>query len=345
MHRHTPSTMASFALLFISFFLVSLSALPSSTLARASSNGTQTNATNVVFRDITVDNGVDLSVAFYGNATTATQNVVLLHGFPEGWYAWEEVAPLLVQDYPELLLVVPNMRGYNTSSKPSNVSDYEIGILVKDVVNLLSLTGQPVTLVGHDWGGVVAWTVAALHPELLTGLVILDAPHPNVFETLLDTSAQQRNDSAYILFLESPGAADTLSAQNYSSFYEGIGGGQVPWFGPDEFPNYEYAWSRPDELNSTLNYYKANFILEDPTSFDNFTTPFPTNMTISVNTTVLWGLQDTAFLYPDNIDMLKYYVDEYNVHLFENGTHFLAHQYPQNVSDIIGEFVRANGGY
>ena len=102
--------------------------------------------------------------------------VVLLHGFPEFWYGWKNQIPALSKQYR---VVAPDMRGYNLSDKPQNVSDYKIETLAKDIAELICALGEErAIVVGHDWGAAVAWAVASLHPEVVKKLAILNVPHP-----------------------------------------------------------------------------------------------------------------------------------------------------------------------
>ena len=114
--------------------------------------------------------------------------VVLLHGFPEFWYGWrQQIGPLAEAGFR---VVAPDMRGYNLSSKPRGRDQYEISLLAQDVRDLIEERGETKAHVaGHDWGGVVAWATAGLHPEAVERLAILNAPHPRVFIEHLRTRA------------------------------------------------------------------------------------------------------------------------------------------------------------
>jgi epoxide hydrolase 4 len=122
--------------------------------------------------------------------------IVFLHGFPEFWYAWRRQLEEFGREY---VAVAPDMRGYNLSSKPAEIHEYEIGKLVGDVHALVEhlsakhgLRGRKCFLVGHDWGGAVAWAVAIAAPEIVEKLVIINAPHPKIFEReLTENPAQQ----------------------------------------------------------------------------------------------------------------------------------------------------------
>src|SRR5262249_22187334 len=128
--------------------------------------------------------------------------VVLLHGFPEFWYAWRHQIPALAG--AGYYVVAPDLRGYNESDKPLGVRNYRIELLVQDVVALIEHTGvRRAVVVGHDWGGVIAWQLAMDHPERVDRLVILNAPHPAAFLRELRRPTQLLR-SAYMLFFQLP---------------------------------------------------------------------------------------------------------------------------------------------
>ena len=129
--------------------------------------------------------------------------VVLLHGFPEFWYGWRNQIPVLAKQYR---VVAPDMRGYNLSDKPENVSDYKIETLAKDIAELIKALGEErAIVVGHDWGAAVAWAVAALHPEVVKKLAILNVPHPNEMKRAFEGfNLAQWMKSWYIFFFQLP---------------------------------------------------------------------------------------------------------------------------------------------
>ncbi|HEY0058125.1 MAG TPA: alpha/beta hydrolase, partial [Flavisolibacter sp.] len=136
--------------------------------------------------------------------------MVFLHGFPECGYAWhKQLAHFAQQGYRVL---APDQRGYNLSSKPAGVEAYRLQELVSDIVNLIRARAQKkVVLVGHDWGGVVAWQLALSHPEWVQQLVIINIPHPSVFRHTLKTNLKQMAKSSYAAFFQLPGLPEWLS--------------------------------------------------------------------------------------------------------------------------------------
>jgi len=283
----------------------------------------------IITKMIQLDSGINLQVAFAGE--DGTQQVMLLHGFPEGWISWIDVIPYLVES--NFSLVIPDLRGYNFSDKPIDKNQYNISLLVEDIHLLLLETGSPAILVGNDWGGLIAWTVAYRYPEDVLGLVILNAPHPDVFVELLHTDPVQQNDSNYIFFLESDKAVRQLSANNFELLSSNL---NQTWFDPLK-QYYLEAWNRPDELKSTLNYYSAN-IFGSNDSFSNISTNFEPNQFISVQTLVLWGLEDPSFDSQAIFQALPKYVSNLTITQFPSVGHFPQHEIPESVANEIIQF-------
>src|SRR5690242_12831972 len=141
---------------------------------------------------------VRLHVADAGNGPL----VVLLHGFPEFWYTWRRQIPALAQ--AGFHAVAPDMRGYNLSDKPAGVRAYRVPALVEDVAGLIRACGAArATVIGHDWGGLVAWAFAMEHPEMLDRLVILNSPHPRAMARAIRTPRQFLK-SWYMMFFQIP---------------------------------------------------------------------------------------------------------------------------------------------
>src|SRR5713226_9490658 len=144
--------------------------------------------------------------------------IIFLHGFPEFWYEWKNQLAEFGRDYQA---VAPDMRGYNLSSKPAEVEQYQVKYLVEDLRALAEKLGhKKFILVAHDWGGAVAWAFAIAHPDYLEKLVIINAPHPAVFQRELRENPAQQKASQYMLMFRSAQAEQTLSANNYATLVE-----------------------------------------------------------------------------------------------------------------------------
>ena len=264
--------------------------------------------------------------------------ILFLHGFPEFWYEWRKQLPDFGRDH---LAVAPDLRGYNLTSKPPNVDDYAMPLLVEDVRALAAHLGHDkFTLVGHDWGGAIAWSFAIAHPECLRQLIIINAPHPAIFHRELRESAAQQKASQYMLVFRSPMAEDLLSANSYSMLEravmsEGLSKG---YFTEADRKAYIEAWSIPGALTGSLNYYRAARL--GPPSGDGQPQPPPdlAAITVRVNTLVIWGEQDTALL-PGNLEGLEKVVPKLRIERIPEGTHWVVHERPADVNKLIRGFL------
>jgi pimeloyl-ACP methyl ester carboxylesterase len=184
--------------------------------------------------------------------------VVLLHGFPDFWWSWRrQVGPLAERGYR---VVVPDQRGYDLSDKPSGVAAYALDNLVADVVGLADAYGRDsFNLAGHDWGGVVAWGTAIRHPERVARLVVMDAPHPDVWARQALRHPTQLLRSLYVAFFQLPRLPEALlRARNFAPLRRALTTTSRPGvFAPEDLDRYVAAWSQPGALTAMLNYYRA----------------------------------------------------------------------------------------
>jgi len=277
--------------------------------------------------DERLPNGTTLSTRRAG-PEDAPRRIMLLHGFPEAAFVWDEVITALA---PEALCVAPNLRGYERSSQPAGVEAYRAKHLVADVVALIERLGAPLDLlVAHDWGGGVAWNLAALRPDLMKRLVILNAPHPGTFVQALRQDAEQQRASAYMLDLVRPDAAERLARDDFAALWAKFQrDGQAPaWLTEAVKDQYRAVWQRG--LDGALNYYRAS-PLRPPTgpgdaSIEQLVLP-DSVLRVTVPTTVLWGEQDHA-LRPVLLDGLARWVPDLTVHRQPEASHWIVHEQP-----------------
>ncbi len=287
-------------------------------------------------------NGIRLHYAKAGNGPL----IMFVHGFPEFWYEWKYQIAEFARDHT---VVAPDMRGYNLSSKPEALSAYQMPQLVEDLRALAgealkSAGGSRFTLVAHDWGGVVAWVFAALHPEMLDKLVIVNAPHPTIFGRLLREDPDQQKASQYMLMFRSAEAESRLSANDYELLTTmvlgaGLRNGTVT---EDDRKQYVAAWSQPGALTGGLNYYRAAQI--GPPSGGSAP---PTNeaapaalppLVVRVPTLVIWGEKDTALL-TGNLNGLDEVVPKLTVRRIPEGTHWVVRENAPEVNRLIRDFL------
>src|SRR5690242_604893 len=175
--------------------------------------------------------------------------ILFLHGFPEFWYAWKDLLNDFGRDHHAVAL---DMRGYNLSAKPEPVDAYRVPVIVEDFRALaVKLKARKFVLVGHDWGGVIAWAFASAHPEMLDKLIIVNAPHPGVFARELASNPAQQKASAYFNLFNSAQAEKVLGQNNFAT----LQGLMKPWASEADLKEYVANWSRG--LTGGLNYYRA----------------------------------------------------------------------------------------
>ena len=259
--------------------------------------------------------------------------ILFLHGFPEFWYAWKDLLPEFGKDRHAVAL---DMRGYNLSSRPEAVEAYEIPALVEDVRALAKkLDARKFVLVGHDWGGVIAWALAAAHPEMLEKLVIINAPHPAVFARELANNPEQQKASAYFNLFTSPAAEAALSQNDYAGLQQFVLGS---WANDNDRQKYLEFWRRG--LTGGLNYYRSAR-LKSPVGGERADTSRlrAVHSAVAVPTLVIWGEKDGALL-PGNLDGLGEYVRSLKIERVPEAGHWIVHEQPAKVIDAIRRFLR-----
>ncbi|HEV8309973.1 MAG TPA: alpha/beta hydrolase [Methylomirabilota bacterium] len=267
--------------------------------------------------------------------------LLFLHGFPEFWYAWKQQLAAFAPDHQA---VAPDMRGYNLSSKPADLEQYRMRHLVEDVRALaLHLGHRRFSLVGHDWGGAVAWAFAIAHPEHLERLVIVNAPHPAVFQRELQDNPAQQQASRYMLTFRSPEAEALLAADGHARLVgivlaDGLRRG---YFTEEDRQAYLAAWSEPGALTGGLNYYRAARVGPPTDSGEPGPAepaPDPASLAVSVPTLVIWGERDQALL-TGNLVGLDRFVPRLTIERIPQGTHWVVHEEPELVNGYIRRFL------
>ena len=279
-------------------------------------------------------NGVRLHYAEAGRG----RPMLFVHGFPEFWYAWRDQLREFGRDHRA---VAPDMRGYNLSSKPESLDGYLLPQLVEDLRAFSEFLGaEPVTVVAHDWGGVVAWVFAMMHPERVDRLVIINAPHPAVFRRELLQNPDQRRASEYMVLFRSPQAEEVLSANGYAVLVEQVLGEGLRRGYHTEADREAYleAWSRPGALTGGLNWYRANRAGPPAPGEAEGDVPELVLRVIEQPTLVIWGMQDTALL-PGNLDGLDEWVTDLTVEEIDDADHWVVHQKGRQVNTLIREFL------
>ena len=201
-------------------------------------------------------NGLHLHVVEAGDEGAPL--LILLHGFPEFWWAWRlQITPLAQAGYH---VVVPDMRGYNTSDAPQDVGSYALDTLAADVVALAdAFEADRFHLVGHDWGAVIGWWVAANHSDRLGRVVLMDGPHPDVWGRQAIRHPTQALRSTYVAFFQLPWVPEaTLAGFDFAGLKAMMrGSAKADTFEPGALDRYAEAWAHPGSLTAMLNYYRA----------------------------------------------------------------------------------------
>ena len=304
-------------------------------------------------RDITLPHGITLACREMGQFGPLGQpepdpalhrpRVLLLHGFPEAAFIWDELMGLLAAGPARAACLAPNLRGYPGSSRPTEVEAYRAKYITADLVALIEGQGGAVdALVAHDWGGAVAWSLAALRPDLVKRLVIINSPHPATFLRELRDNPAQQAASAYMNFLCRPDAERLLSERDHARlwpFLEGWADG-MPWLTPALREAYRACWAAG--LTGPLNYYRASPLrpasgpgdalhrLQLPDALVNVTVP----------TTVVWGERDRALL-PALLDGLSHWVPRLRVVRLPDASHWVVHEQPARVAQEIERSLAA----
>lgn len=283
------------------------------------------NVAGVSFRRVALPE-VTLNVAEAG--PDSGPPTLLLHGFPEFWYGWRhQIGPLAEAG---LRVVVPDQRGYDLSDKPSGIAAYHLDRLAGDVLALADAYGFPtVRLVGHDWGGLVAWWVASCHPERIDRLAILNAPHPAVVGAYMRHHPGQWLRSAYVGVFQFPGLPERLlTADRCRALRRALTTTSRPGaFAPAEIDRYVEAWLQPGAMTAMLNWYRALVRL-----------PRAMPPRVRVPTLILWGRQDTA-LQPGLAEASLAFCDDGRIQWYTRASHWLAHEEPAAVNADLTRFL------
>jgi epoxide hydrolase 4 len=262
--------------------------------------------------------------------------VVLLHGFPEFWFAWRHQIDGLAA--AGLRVVAPDLRGYNLSSKPQSVAAYDMDRVAADVRDLIAERGeQRACVAGHDWGGASAWAVAMNHPEVVERLGILNAPHPRRFLQALRTPRQLAK-SWYMVAVQLPWLPERLvRAGDWRALRMGFEQDARPGaFPPEDVARYVEAWEQPGAMTAMMNYYRAP-ARQSPKRTEARIRP------VSAPTRVIWGERD-RYLEPDIAEPARADVPNRERVIRLDASHWVHHDQPERVTELLAEFFTARGG-
>jgi pimeloyl-ACP methyl ester carboxylesterase len=284
-----------------------------------------------VQRDLRV-NGVRLHCVLEGKGPL----VLLLHGFPQSSYAWRKQVPALAGRFR---VVAPDLRGYADSDKPPGVSDYRMPVLVDDIVGVIEQLGEErAHIVGHDWGGAIAWATAQTRPDAVGRLAVLNCPHPAPFRRALRSWSPQLLRSWYIFFFQLPEIPEFFLLRDRAAFLErSLRGNAIrpETFSEEDILEYRRALSVPGAATATLNYYRAVFrdALTRRTS--------DASTTIQAPTLLIWAENDFALGKELTNDMEGLFASDFRIEYVPNTSHWVMEERPELVNRLLMDFLRA----
>jgi pimeloyl-ACP methyl ester carboxylesterase len=270
-------------------------------------------------------NGIKLHYVTQGEGPL----MLMLHGFPEFWYSWRHQIPEFARDHKVVAL---DLRGYNDSDKPEAKSAYVMAEFIKDIKGVIEGLGyERCVLVGHDWGGAIAWSFAYAYPALVDRLIVLNLPHPAKFAEGLRTP-QQLLRSAYIFFFQFPVLPELLIQWNDFQALEAAFKGMAvdkTTFSNDDIEAYKNAFAKRDALTATLNYYRNMFAQGLTTSDWGI---------LTVPTLLIWGEADAA-LGKELTYGTEKYVQDFRIRYIPNCSHWVQQERSQLVNQLMREFL------
>jgi pimeloyl-ACP methyl ester carboxylesterase len=260
--------------------------------------------------------------------------VLLLHGFPQFWYEWRYQIPALIE--AGFRVIAPDMRGYNLSDKPPGVRAYRVELLAHDVERLIVACGeQTATVVGHDWGAMVAWIAAMRYPGRVRRLAILNVPHPARFLDAL-LSPRQLLRSSYIFFFQIPRLPEeVIRARDFTLLRSAFHRDPVrpEAFTAEDIERYVEAMARPGVLTATLNYYRA--LLRNPRQTQALLER------IEAPVLVIWGERD-RFLSRRLAEPPSLWVPNLlGVERLPDASHWVAEDHPREVNTLLLDFLHS----
>lgn len=242
--------------------------------------------------------------------------VVMIHGFPDYWYTWRNQIPALAEKFQ---VVAIDQRGFNQSDQPEGVENYTLDKLVGDVKSVIQhFKREQAIVVGHDWGGMVAWQFAMTHPEMTERLVILNLPHPNGLRRELANNPEQQKNSAYARFFQTPEAASVVKPESL-----------VDWVKDPVAREKHLAAMQRSSMEGMLNYYKANYPREPYTNAE------AEGPKVKCSVLMIHGLNDQALLPSGLNDNWKWLEKDLTLVTIPDADHFVQHDAAEMVTDTI----------
>jgi len=275
-------------------------------------------------------NGIALHVVLAG--PTSGKPLILLHGFPEFWFAWRRQIDHFVSS--GYRVIIPDQRGYNLSEKPAGITSYSIDLLAKDVVGILdTVTNSKAFVVGHDWGAAVTWYLAARYSDRVDRVAMLGVPHPRVFMKNLIMNPAQLQRSWYIFFFQLPWLPEfILRRRDWALLVRVLRKTSSPGvFSDSDLERYKESWARKDALTAMLNWYRAAILRPSKLALD------PDASRVKVPALLIWGKND-QFVGEGMARESLQYCDDGHLEMLESANHWIQHEQSAQVHTLLSRF-------
>jgi len=289
-------------------------------------------------RRVPLSTGIAMNVALAGPEEASP--VILIHGFPESHRTWRDVAEKLSDRFR---LIIPDLRGFGQTDRPQEVTAYATDTLIADIFALVDALGiDRFALVGHDWGGAIAWAAALRGDPRLERLAIVNSPHPLIFQKSLIEDEAQRAASQYMRAFRNPGMEAGIEAMGFPTFFEKSFSKHVDLvkIRAEERQRYIDDWSRPGALTAMLNWYRASHIIV-PAAGESAAMPAWVERglpRLKIPVRVIWGLEDKALL-PIQLEGIGEVGDDVEVFPLKGVGHFAPWEAPDKVADALAPFL------
>lgn len=274
----------------------------------------------------------EVKLHYVANGDEYKPLMLLLHGFPECWYSWRHQLKEFRKSYR---VVAIDQRGYSLSDKPKGRRHYTKEKLSSDVAEVIEALGyNECVLVGHDWGAIIAWVTAERFPEKVSNLIIMNCPHPVVFQEHLFTNFSQVRKSWYIFYFQIPYLPEYVLAKNdfeaLSNMFTSKAGVRKENMDPEDIEIYKYVFAQKGALTGAINYYRAS-VYEKPLQ--------PPKDSLKMPVLIIWGSKD-IYLEKEMADACGKFVSNLSVKYVDNATHFVQLDQPDVVNNLMWQFLK-----
>ncbi|HEY6419547.1 MAG TPA: alpha/beta hydrolase [Candidatus Binataceae bacterium] len=286
------------------------------------------------FERLKLKSGLNMRVARAGSGPL----LVMLHGFPECWYSWRHQLRALSDSFD---CVAPEMRGYGETDAPAGVANYTLDKLVGDVAELVEALGRKrAVIIGHDWGGGVAWATALQRPEIVERLAVMNCPHLARLGQELRRNPRQMLRSWYMLFFQIPRLPEAMiRARNFAALDRSMrrSAAHPEAFTDADMEYFRDAFRNPYSITAAINYYRANFrssLMRRPAAGGDWLMH-----KIGAPTILIWGEQDFALGKELTYNMEDLFTGPFEIKYIPDSGHWVQQEKPELVNSYLREFL------